>query len=70
VIEGQSDDDAVKKAQEHAKANHGMDLSREQALSMAPRGLGCDEKAQSSKRKAESKAGVGANFQLALHANL
>jgi predicted small metal-binding protein len=35
TIEGQSDDDVVKKAQEYAKANHGMDLSREQALSMA-----------------------------------
>jgi predicted small metal-binding protein len=35
VIEGQSDDDVVKKAQEHAKTTHGMDLSREQALSMA-----------------------------------
>jgi predicted small metal-binding protein len=35
VIEGQGDDDVVKKAQEHAKATHGMDLSREQALSMA-----------------------------------
>jgi len=35
TIEGKSDDDVVKKAQEHAKANHGMDLSRDQALSMA-----------------------------------
>jgi predicted small metal-binding protein len=35
VIEGQDDDDVVKKAQAHAKATHGMDLSREQALSMA-----------------------------------
>ena len=35
VIEGADDDDVVKKAQEHAKANHGMDLSREQALAMA-----------------------------------
>jgi predicted small metal-binding protein len=35
VIEGQSDDEVVQKAQEHAKTTHGMDLSREQALSMA-----------------------------------
>jgi predicted small metal-binding protein len=35
VIEGQNDDDVVKKAQEHAKATHGMELSREQALAMA-----------------------------------
>jgi len=35
VIEGQSDDEVVTKAQEHAKTTHGMDLSREQALSMA-----------------------------------
>ena len=35
VIEGQNDDDVVKKAQEHAKTTHGMDLSREQALAMA-----------------------------------
>ena len=35
VIEGESDDDVVRKAQEHAKATHGMALSREQALSMA-----------------------------------
>ena len=35
VIEGQGDDDVVKKAQDHAKATHGMDLSREQALAMA-----------------------------------
>jgi predicted small metal-binding protein len=35
VIEGQDDDDVVKKAQAHAKATHGMDLSREEALSMA-----------------------------------
>ena len=35
VIEGQSDDEVVKKAQEHAKATHSMDLSREQALAMA-----------------------------------
>jgi predicted small metal-binding protein len=35
VIEGQSDDEVVKKAQDHAKTTHNMDLSREQALSMA-----------------------------------
>jgi hypothetical protein len=33
--QGQSDDEVVRKAQEHAKATHGMDLSREQALAMA-----------------------------------
>ena len=35
VIEGQNDDEVVKKAQEHAKTTHNMELSREQALSMA-----------------------------------
>jgi predicted small metal-binding protein len=35
AIEGKDDDDVVQKAQEHAKAIHGMDLTREQALSMA-----------------------------------
>jgi Protein of unknown function (DUF1059) len=30
-----NDDDVVTKAQEHAKKTHGMELSREQALSMA-----------------------------------
>jgi predicted small metal-binding protein len=35
VIEGQNDEDVVKKAQEHAKSTHGMELSREQALAMA-----------------------------------
>jgi predicted small metal-binding protein len=35
VIEGQTDEEVVKKAQEHAKATHGMDLSKEQALAMA-----------------------------------
>ena len=35
IIEGQSDDDVVKRAQEHARTTHGMELSREQALSMA-----------------------------------
>jgi predicted small metal-binding protein len=35
VIEGSNDDEVVKKAQDHAKSTHNMDLSREQALSMA-----------------------------------
>lgn len=35
VVRGGSDDDVVKKAQEHAKTVHGMELSREQALEMA-----------------------------------
>jgi predicted small metal-binding protein len=35
VIEGNNDDDVVKKAQEHAKSTHGMELSKEQALAMA-----------------------------------
>lgn len=35
LIEGDSDDDVVKKAQEHAKSTHEMELSREQALAMA-----------------------------------
>ena len=35
VIEGESDDDVVRKAQDHAKTTHGMALSRDQALSMA-----------------------------------
>ena len=35
VIEGDSDEDVVKKAQEHAKATHNMELSKEQALAMA-----------------------------------
>jgi predicted small metal-binding protein len=35
VIEGQDDDDVVKKAQEHAKTTHGMNLTKEQALAMA-----------------------------------
>ena len=32
IIEGQNDDDVVKKAQEHARTTHGMELSPEQAL--------------------------------------
>lgn len=35
VIEGENDEDVVKKAQEHAKTTHGMELSKEQALAMA-----------------------------------
>jgi predicted small metal-binding protein len=35
VIEGDDDEDVVKKAQEHAKSTHNMDLSRDQALAMA-----------------------------------
>jgi len=35
ALYGKSDDEVVKKAQEHAKTTHGMDLSREQALAMA-----------------------------------
>jgi predicted small metal-binding protein len=35
VSEGENDDEVVKKAQEHAKTTHGMDLSRDQALAMA-----------------------------------
>ena len=35
VIEGDNDDEVVKKAQEHAKSTHQMDLSKEQALAMA-----------------------------------
>jgi predicted small metal-binding protein len=35
VLRGADDDDVVAAAQEHAKANHDMDLTREQALGMA-----------------------------------
>ena len=35
VLRGNSDDEVVKKAQEHAKSVHAMELSREQALQMA-----------------------------------
>jgi predicted small metal-binding protein len=35
VLRGTSDEDVVKKAQEHAKTVHDMDLTREQALEMA-----------------------------------
>jgi predicted small metal-binding protein len=35
VLRGNSDDDVVKKAQEHAKSVHAMELSREQAPQMA-----------------------------------
>ena len=35
IIEGSDDRDVVAKAQQHAKSTHDMDLSAEQALSMA-----------------------------------
>lgn len=35
MIEGSSDADVVAKARDHAKSTHDMDLSEEQALSMA-----------------------------------
>ncbi len=35
IIEGSDDNDVVAKAQQHAKSTHDMDLSDEQALSMA-----------------------------------
>ncbi len=35
LIDGESDQDVVSRAQEHAKATHDMELSDEQALSMA-----------------------------------
>ena len=35
MIEGTGDDDVVARAQAHARENHDMTLSREQALSMA-----------------------------------
>jgi hypothetical protein len=35
VIDGETADDAVAKAQDHAKETHDMELSTEQALSMA-----------------------------------
>jgi len=35
MIEGKNDDDVVAKARTHAKSTHDMDLSNEQALSMA-----------------------------------
>jgi predicted small metal-binding protein len=35
VIRGQSDEDVVAQAQQHAKNVHQMELSREQALAMA-----------------------------------
>jgi predicted small metal-binding protein len=35
VVRGDSDDQVVAKAQEHAKQVHQMDLTREQALAMA-----------------------------------
>ena len=35
VLKGANDDEVVKKAQEHAKRVHGIELTREQALEMA-----------------------------------
>ena len=35
VIHGQCDDEVIAQAQSHAKSTHDMDLSREQAISMA-----------------------------------
>jgi predicted small metal-binding protein len=35
VIEGENDEDVVRRAQEHAKSTHNMDLTKEQALAMA-----------------------------------
>lgn len=35
VVKGESDDQLVQKAQQHAKEVHQMELTREQALSMA-----------------------------------
>ena len=35
IVKGETDDQIVSKAQKHAKEVHQMDLTREQALSMA-----------------------------------
>ena len=35
LVEGTDDDDVVARAQSHASSTHDMELSREQALSMA-----------------------------------
>jgi predicted small metal-binding protein len=35
VVKGETDDEVVARAQEHARQVHQMDLSREQALAMA-----------------------------------
>jgi len=35
IVRAESDEELVRKAQEHAKSTHAMDLSPEQALSMA-----------------------------------
>jgi len=35
VLRGAGDDDVVRQAREHARTNHDMELSSEQALSMA-----------------------------------
>ena len=38
IVKGDTDDELVIRAQEHAKQVHQMDLSREQALAMAKPG--------------------------------
>lgn len=35
ALRGKDDEEVVKKAQDHAKTVHGMELTREQALQMA-----------------------------------
>jgi predicted small metal-binding protein len=35
VLRGANDDEVVEKAQDHARAVHGMELTRDQALEMA-----------------------------------
>jgi predicted small metal-binding protein len=35
VVRGETDDELVAAAQEHAKQVHGMDITRDQALAMA-----------------------------------
>jgi len=35
IVRGESDDELVQRAQEHAKDTHQMELTKEQALSMA-----------------------------------
>jgi predicted small metal-binding protein len=35
VLRGADDDEVVEKAQDHARAVHGMELTRDQALEMA-----------------------------------
>lgn len=38
VVHGDSDEELVKKAQEHMKNEHGMDISREEVLKKAEEG--------------------------------